>query len=258
MRKHDSPGKFNPVQNKQIELLLPEGFEQLLREIHDKIIHENIANDTKSLALWLKDFFIFKNGGIRYVVSKEFESQIIDTESEVPLNPGKVEQLIPEKIDIQLGTKKISTETETTQSLAILCNSAKTDFQILEQKLTTTLTDYKTLQEELRIKQESTELTKKLIENHKIELLNAYSELENIQELTSTVYNLTIEKILEKQSPEFITHYNSKLEQLEAEFENKLKQEIESMIGSNEKALQRVGLFTRTINFLEFWSLEIN
>ena len=174
------------------------------------------------------------------------------------MNPGKVEQLIPEKFDIQLGTKKISTEkftaeTETTQSLAILCNSAKTDFQILEQKLTTTLTDYKTLQEELRIKQESTELTKKLIENHKTELLNAYSELENIQELKSTVYNLTVEKILEKQSPEFITHYNSKLEQLEAEFENKLKKDVESMIESNEKALQRVGLFTRKNRF--FWIL---
>ena len=136
MRNNSSPGKFSAVQKKQIELLLPEGFEEVLGEIHDTILHEDIGNDSKSLAIWLKDFFVRKNGGIRHVKSKEFSGKI--------------------------------------------------------------------------------------------------------QESRSTVSDLTLEKMLEKQSPVFIAHFNSKLEDLQAEYEHKLNQEIESMAKGNEKALQRV------------------
>ena len=246
VRNNNSPGKFNAVQKKQIELLLPEGFEEVLGEIHDEILHEDIGNDSKSLAIWLKDFFVQKNGGIRNFDSKEFSGiEMIDTDSKFPVNPGKVQQSVSEKFQSPvLITEKVATETATTQTespeTAAILNDATTDFETLEQKLATTLTNYKTLQEELRIKQESTELTEKLIENHKIELMNAYSELEKIQELQSTVFDLTLEKILEKQSPVFIAHYNSKLEDLQAEYEHKLNQEIESMVNGNEKALQRV------------------
>ena len=83
MRNNSSPGKFSAVQKKQIELLLPEGFEEVLGEIHDTILHEDIGNDSKSLAIWLKDFFVRKDGGIRHVKSKRFRGKIQESRSTV-------------------------------------------------------------------------------------------------------------------------------------------------------------------------------